>query len=274
MQKDSMDVLLDLLSDLSCYCDELNNEDRNRFYKSFREIYSNEEFRHSYAVLSHFAEEKITPDSRDGLVTNLDLILSYADEHYDSQIDKRSIKGIGKLADHLELENLRLSRIEQIKIIGEKVSLEKSQAEILIKDNTEKIQSQQEEIKNMNTQMVSVLGIFSAVVLAFFGGLSYFTSAFSNLNNIPLSKALMLASILGLVICDTIYMLLNFILSIIRQDKLIQKRAWGDFSIKFVNIALILIFIASAIMWIAKFDPELPKDNSDDKVISSIVENE
>ena len=44
MQKDSMDVLLDLLSDLSCYCDELNNEDRNRFYKSFREIYSNEEF--------------------------------------------------------------------------------------------------------------------------------------------------------------------------------------------------------------------------------------
>lgn len=270
MQKEDMDVLLDLLQELSSKF-ELSTTERDYFYSEFRKIYSNVEFRHSYAELSHFAEEKITPDSREELVAKLDLLLAYADENFHENDDKRTIKGVGKLADHLELETLRLARIEQIKIISDKVSLEKLQTEVLIRDNVEKIQNQQDDIKNMNTQMVSVLGIFSAVVLAFFGGMSYFTSVFSNLNNIPLHKLLIIASILGLVICDSIYTLLNFIFLIIRQDKMRQNKVLMNFPILAVNITLIIILFLGIMMWISNFDSEA---SSEIHSTSSIVMEE
>lgn len=45
-------------------------------------------------------------------------------------------------------------------------------------------------------------------------------------------------------------------------------------SIVFLHSILIINLALSAIVWIAKFDPELPKESPDDKIISSIVENE
>lgn len=101
----------------------------------------------------------------------------------------------------------------------------------------------------MNTQMVSVLGIFAAVVVAFFGGMSYFTSAFSNINEAPLYKTLIITSILGMVICDSIYMLLNFIFIILRQDKIHRGKVFGNWVIKLVNIVLVIMLIIGIVVW-------------------------
>lgn len=269
MEKEDMDVLLSTLLGLSEIY-EMNDDQIVCFYESFKNIYSNNDFRHSYAELSHFAEEQITPDSREELVSHLDLILGYADENFCE--DREIIKKIGKLADHLELENLRLARIEQIKIISDKVSTEKTQAEILIKDNVSQIQKQQEEIKNMNTQMVSVLGIFSAVVLAFSGGMSYFSSTFSNLHNMPLYKTLLMGSIMGLVLFNTVYILLKFIISI-NQFEHIKLGKSSSKTVFFINIILIIALIASVIMWFTDFCPSAEMNYINKVSVSSNVDD-
>lgn len=269
MEKEAMEVLLETLLNLSSLY-EMDDNQIVSFYKSFKDIYSNNDFRHSYAELSHFAEEQITPDSREELVSHLDLILSYADENFCE--DREIIKKIGKLADHLELENLRLARIEQIKIISNTVSTEKAQTEILINDNASQIQKQQEEIKNMNTQMVSVLGIFSAVVLAFSGGMSYFSSTFSNLHNMPLYKTLLMASIMGLVLFNTVYILLKFIISINRFEH--AKLGKGSSrTVFFINIILIITFVASLVMWLIDFCPSTETNYINKVSISSNVDD-
>lgn len=134
MAKDNTDDLLDVLQDLSNNY-ELTDESSEEFYIKLKNIYSNEDFRHSYAKLSRFAEKEITPDAREQLVHNLDSILRYADEFVGNGrgTDSDVIKKIKKLEDHLELESIRLSRMEQIKIIGEKVFWKKLMLNLLSK---------------------------------------------------------------------------------------------------------------------------------------------
>ncbi len=251
MFQDEMENLEIKLKEISEELEPSENKIKE-YYAFLKNIYSNEDFRHSYAELSRFSEE-VLPDSRDILIANLDLVLSYANNHTnDSTNDKNIIKRIGKLADHLELETIRLSRIEQIKRLGEKVSAEKKEAEELISQNKEKLEKYNTAIDNMNTQMVSVLGIFSAVVIAFFGGMSYFSSVFSVLKEAPVYTVLMIGSFLGIVVINTIYFLLRYILIIIHKEKIIGKAHTQ----KYINIFLTIVCIASVVMWILDFRPE------------------
>ena len=128
------------------------------------------------------------------------------------------------------------------------------------------------DIKSMNAQMVSVLGIFSAVIIAFFGGLSYFTSVFANANEMPIYKALMLVSLLGLVIFNTVLFLLRFILLIVRDDTIKNKKLFGGTTVKTLNGILITLLITSIIMWIIGFNPD-SKSNKNENNSSSIVQS-
>ena len=249
MEKDKTDFLLEILKTLSEKYDP-DESILSLTYKELKDVYSDEDFRHSYAVLSVFSE-KLTPDSREELVANIDCILLYADKNFKAS-DKNIIKRIGKLADHLELENIRLSRIEQIKLIAQNVTLEKKSIEVLINDNKRQIIKQQKSIDNINVQTISVLGIFSAIVIAFFGGMSYFSSVFSNINESPIYVSLAIASILGIVIINTIYLLLKYMLVIIQKERLL----YGGRVYVVINVLLVITLIMSIIMWMFDFRPE------------------
>ena len=268
-----MEELLSLLKTLSNDYIDFKEQDKSKeynYYIKLKEIYANDDFRHSYAELSKFSEKELTPDGRVGLVANLDKILSFADDLVPK--DDKIIKRIGKLADHLELESIRLDRIEQIKTIGNNVKLERMQIQTTLRDNSKNAKRLKHDIKSMNAQMVSVLGIFSAVIIAFFGGLSYFTSVFANANEMPIYKALMLVSLLGLVIFNTVLVLLRFILLIVRDDTIKNKKLFGGTTVKTLNGILITLLITSIIMWIIGFNPD-SKSNKNENNSSSIVQS-
>lgn len=166
MSEDLMPNLLNLLKELANpKFVELDDSEKDRFYKELKLIYSNKEFRHSYAELSEFSEKNLTPDSRDILVNNLDLILDYANDLQDK--DEFVLNRIAKLADHLQLEALRLARIESIKRIGTRAEDNRKKAEELSISNLKELKEMKDslvkaetQLKDINSQLVAVLGIF------------------------------------------------------------------------------------------------------------------
>ena len=87
-----------------------------------------------------------------------------------------------------------------------------SEVEKQINDRKKEVIDIQQEVKNHNTQAITVLRIFSCVVFAFTGGFSMITSSLNNLSRLSKQKSFLFFSVL-LVLCtaliDTIYMLLR-----------------------------------------------------------------
>jgi hypothetical protein len=274
MNEDLMQSLMTLLKELADpIFVELDDYTKEKFYQKLNSIYSNKDFRHSYAELSEFSENYLTPDSRDILVNNLDLILFFANDNY--QQNSVVLKGIAKLADHLQLEALRLARIESIKRIGIRAEDNRKEAEKLYAENLKELNEMgislsraEKELKDINSQLVSVLGIFSAVVIAFFGGLSYLTSVFSNLHQLSGMKPIVALLIIGLVLFDVLVCLFIFI------EKMVNKENAPKIGlITIINVIMVLLIAVSTILWFSGFNPDKSYENNDSDSFVAYSEN-
>lgn len=82
------------------------------------------------------------------------------------------------------------------------------------KELSDNLEMAQEKIKNFDTQAVTILSIFSAIVFAFTGGFTMLGSAFGNLSGITRNESILLITlvlIVGCILVDIIYFLLHFI---------------------------------------------------------------
>ena len=250
--------MYDLLALLKEIADKVKLEDEQydsiikRFYKIYKDG-----FRHSYAELSRFCENDIAPDQRDELVNRIKEIIKLIQE---DDTYKCMTKNLGKLADHLDLERIRLARMEAINRIGAKAAEEMQAATSLFDENVEKYNELRKKIKktkknihDINTQIVSVLGIFAAIIVAFFGGFSYFSSVFSNLHQLEISEAMFFTGLLGFVIFNTIVMLLVVVSHLIDKPVYFKKAGkptayLGIFIL--TNVVIIMVILLSALFYI------------------------
>lgn len=261
----------------------LSDEKCSEFSEKLALIYGDPDFRHSYAKLSNYCSD-LMPDQRDMIIDSLNRILFWLEEN--NKESKSVLKGIGKLADHLELEGLRLNRMAEISYLSDKIKQEQCQVQSLIKQNrieSEKIKdnvsNHKKDIDNMNLQVISVLGVFSAIIVAFFGGFSYFTSVFSNLHNLPIAKAVMMTSLIGLVIFNIIVILflalsrlLNRPLFIFKKNKAGKEQSYFLFVYIAITLILMVIIILSIVMYCVNYTPLIVNDaiNSSESVLNVI----
>ena len=102
-----------------------DSEEQTELAQKLVDIYSNSDFRHSYASISSFLEGCM-PDQRDALIKKLVAIHEYVIDTMPSTCDKECvIKSLTKLRDHVELESIRINRMKHISHIGEKIAKEK-----------------------------------------------------------------------------------------------------------------------------------------------------
>lgn len=66
-------------------------------------------------------------------------------------------------------------------------------------------------IDGLNSQIISVIGIFSAIVITFFGGINFLESVLNSIGKVSKYRFVLGAFIVGFVMFNTIFMLLNFI---------------------------------------------------------------
>lgn len=156
------------------------------------------------------------------------------------------VKDIRKIQEGLSKKNEELS--EKQEAINEKVEETKRvQEEITstsedLKNRSDELQIQ---IEKNTAQYVSILGIFAAILLAFIGGIIFTNSVLENIDKASVYRIVVIMIIVGLVMYNSIYLLLNFIA---RMTYKTMEIKFGN-SAYFVNGILILILIVTFVFW-------------------------
>lgn len=233
--EDKMEQLLDIIDDIANNGFDESSSKEKIWQNKLIEIYSDNDFRHSYAELSKKIEN-FDSLQRDFIVDTLDNILLEVDlEFQHSDI----IKKIVKLCDHMELESIRLNRMDNIKFIGENVSELQRQSENDLKNNASNINQLTEKINRINSQIITVLGIFAGLVITFATMSQVSTSIISELTKDNLYSILLVFLIIGCVIYNTIFMMMYVVskiagvsIAVLCRDKRCDSCAVGHCAIK------------------------------------------
>lgn len=188
--------------------------------------------RHSYAKISAFI---YSCDKGD-----IEYITENLDNLYKIMIKDKShyASNVSKLIDHIELEDQRESHIQDIYMdsIQKKMSLQRkiNKAELArqrsdlheeLKSAKESLEieyiSQRQKIEALNNNIVSVLGIFGAIIVAFFGGLSFLGGVLDNMHNVSAYRLSFIGSLYLIGLFDVIFLLFYCI------SKIVDKPIWS-----------------------------------------------
>ena len=163
--------------------------------------------------------------------TNIDKLLLYVlDDSNDITDDARKI--VIKVYDHFQLN---LTQIESANNITERA--------IIGSLEEEKI-SLHKEIKGIEKEYITILGIFAAIMLAFVGSFTFSTSVLNNIAATNAYTVALIALVIGLVFVILITVLIDFLRDI--NDK--YKDANGKRRINVVSkFAIIILAILIAI---------------------------
>lgn len=102
------------------------------------------------------------------------------------------------------------------------------------------------KVENAQNEIIAILGIFAAVVLAFVSGIAFSTSVLQNIANASIYKILFVSCGIVLVLTNLIYMLLRFVLEI--QGKDTESRTYPGY-LKKMDWFFIIVACLAAIFW-------------------------
>ena len=119
----------------------------------------------------------------------------------------------------------------------------------------EAAQSQQESKNNqamMQSEYITILGIFASIVLAFTGGMTFSTSVLENISSSSIYRIIVISLILGLILFNVIWLLIDFLRDINRKT---IRKWWIILLLNFLIIAgIAFMYFAYKGQWI-KPDP-------------------
>jgi hypothetical protein len=229
---DKHEKLIDLLNRLANEkrLDKLEQEEEKigQYIDEFRVIYS-QEFRHIYSKV-HSILVNLDEQQRiflgDSIKTIYDKICK--EEKSESEV----AKSILKLWDHIELENMRIAELSSYVARAEKgynkiegysekidqfsqkindISEQIVKAQDDLGTTTDNIKEVEDKVRNSTIQSITVLSIFSGIVMAFSGGVSFIASSMQNINSISKYRLVFVVLLLGMIMFNTIFLLIYMI---------------------------------------------------------------
>lgn len=184
-----------------------------------------------YSVISGFIiglDEK----ARGTFSTNVDKLLQYVLDE-ENQVSEDSRKICIKLYDHFQLN---LTQIESANIITKKA---------IANAMKDEIEESHKEIKGIQKEYITILGIFAAIMLAFVGSFTFSTSVLNNLGSVDVFELVIVAIIIGLVFVILITLLLDFLREI--NDKIITdesgRKQWSKKTKTAIGILVVLSMV-------------------------------
>lgn len=212
----------DILSELNSI-DNANDEEVEKIICKFKEFYDTES-RHLYSEVSAFLYS-IKEDDLEYTYQNIDKVKSCFKE-YDKENNSNYSNQILKLEDHIRLEIARFEYLKRVQAEStENIKAESLKLEEKIKESEKKLNELDKNIKkskykydtlkksidNLNSQIISVIGIFSAIVITFFGGINFLESVMNSIGKVSKYRFVFAVFLTGFVMFNTIFMLINFI---------------------------------------------------------------
>lgn len=157
--------------------------------------------------------------------TNLEKLLLYS-LNDENKVSEDCKKMIIKIYDHFQLA---LHQIENVNNIFAN-SIAKAKETL------------QNQIKGVEKEYISILGIFASIVLAFVGGITFSTSVLQNISAVSVFRLLLVIDFLAFVLINVIYILVRFIFTINEKNEKL-------FNVKKLNVACSIIAIIIVISW-------------------------
>lgn len=275
-EQQKREALTDLLIELSSAQDLLkDNRKRSDYYRKLESIYydaDTDNFRHYYsdifAVLT-FIDSSTFGGNLDILAQNMQSIKDgYRSKNADANGNLVNIeKEINKLYDHTNLDIARInytkrftnetqSKLAQNEALLNNLQLQQHQSDIERENafnaiRIETANAQQESKDNqakMQSEYITILGIFASIVLAFTGGMTFSTSVLENISSSSIYRIIVISLILGLILFNVIWLLIDFLRDI--NGKAIRKW-WIILLLDFLIIAGIsFMYFAYKGQWI------------------------
>lgn len=176
---------------------------------------------------------------RGNFVTNVELLLVEAMSKSET-INENVLKSVIKIYDHV---HLALHQFESLKREDEDIQK-------MIAKNIEPVTTKfegklQDSYKEIYTQLIGLIGIFTALAFLVFGSITSLESIFGVANNIPMLKIMVVASLWGLCLLNLIFIFIFFVSKMTKMDVAGQNSniypvvAWG-------NLILITVLVTAS----------------------------
>lgn len=211
---------------------------RAEVYRKLENLYylpkGEENYRHLYSDI--FAalitiQRDSTKGNIDILVQNLDLVwkgYQAQNIYQDGQLIDIS-ESIRKLYDHVSLDVARLRYSDShreitdlgIQVSGLYTELEKAQKEQkALQDKADNLEG---KLADTQKEYISILGIFSAVVLAFMSGSMFSSSVLESIASTNIYRTIFIVDFLAFTVISLVYLLVAFILKIHKMPQTEQS---------------------------------------------------
>lgn len=166
---------------------ELSSTSISKFSSELCDIYSSHNFRHAYSEIS-IAIEALVADQRDVLCDNFRLLQEGVEVELENRTEESEDKDIirqkiAKLCDHIDLESIRLARIDRVEYIGREASTALTAADGKLKETEDKANELSDRVSDYHAQSISILGIFSGLVITFSSVIQFSTTTLNSISN-------------------------------------------------------------------------------------------
>lgn len=215
----------------------------NEAIKMLENFYEKHE-RHLYSVISEYMIDKSNEEKIPFFAYGIRELINKVE---DSEEKKNFKKKLFKLYDHIQLEYTRLISVtkkleQQIRVSEITIErFENKMGELNIK--AEKLD---DKIRNMEKEYIAILGIFSAVVLAFVGEMAFSTSVLENMYQIEhVENVIAIITMIGIVFANILFLLFNFVSYLVKGVNLIPYRKVFKADCGIAIFIIILLLIAA-----------------------------
>lgn len=214
--------LKDLIRELSNKA--IDEESCEEITRRFAAIYEGG-FRHRYSVFHPLLQEIMaSSDAEQGvsefLTVNLNTISAYIENKYinNGQGEHTKIyRPIYKLCDHINLEMTRINEQRTQESRLQELYARIGAAQTKLKRAKVDAEKARKKVSKAQTDMLAILSVFSAVILAFMGGMTFLGGAMSSISETRIYKFVIACCICGFIIFNTIFLLLYIISKIIEK---------------------------------------------------------
>jgi len=196
-----------------------NSSEADTALSLLQDIYTNN-FKHNYSEFFPLILDISKENELDYLSNNLELLRISIENDYTSGINKYRglFDPLRKLCDHLNLEIARYNYYSKNENAIHTAEQEVKRLEIQTKNALRELKAASNKTKSLQSEMIAVLSIFAAVIISFFGGANYISSAIASLQAVHVYKSVTTALIVGIVLFNTIFLLMYIVSKIIDRN--------------------------------------------------------
>lgn len=259
-----MERIADILRKLSISQEILRDEaEMDHIVRELKVIYSSgpivngekEKFRHQYSKICGVIHECAVQDreSVNILGQNIDMLYQHVCDH--EKDDRDFCQLVFKLKDHVNLEVGRINAIYGIlDQLGGRTRNALDQIDDLQREERtlqNDMRKTKNKIKKWQVESITILGIFSAIVMAFVGGFSFSSSIITGIDQTSIYRLLLIGSLLGLLMVNLIYILTRLILRV--RDDFFAIHYFSKHIIA-INLFFIVVMVLVFLGWLIDID--------------------